>query len=428
MSDATARYMQSLYDYKKFAILYVDDEEKSLKYFTRAFQDEFRVLTASNAVDGFALFEQHKDEIGILMTDQRMPGEKGVQLLEKVRQLRPRVIRILATAFSDLDAAVDAVNTGAIYKYVSKPWDVPNLEMTLRRALEFFMVQRERDQLLREKLSVLHNLMITDRVVSLGVLAAGLGHHIRNSLVAIRTFLDLAPEKLQEEKVDLEELRNPNFWRDFYNHVQKQIQRITEMLTDLGMATSAADVRFEDRIELHGLLNSVLPLVRTSSAEKKVRVENLIPKDLPVLNGDRYKMSRFFELLLKDEVLNLPDGGQVELRAQAGSEGGSPVVHLEIRDNGPGLASESIRSVFDPFFIRYDNPEEFGLNLMACFFIIYHHGGKIEVESKPGEGAKFSVTLPVNPAERSLVQNDPDFLPSMLSNEALWEKLLAGTV
>ena len=93
--------MQNLYDYKKFAILYVDDEEKSLKYFARAFQDQFRIFTASNAQDGFALLNQHKDEIGILMTDQRMPGEKGVQLLEKARQLRPRIIRMLATAYSE---------------------------------------------------------------------------------------------------------------------------------------------------------------------------------------------------------------------------------------------------------------------------------------------------------------------------------------
>ena len=166
--------MQSFYDYKKYAILYVDDEEKSLKYFARAFQDQYRIFTATNAEDGYALLAQHKDEIAILMTDQRMPGEKGVQLLERARQLRPKIIRILATAFSDIDAAIDAVNTGAIYKYVHKPWDVEPLEMTIRRALEFFMVQRERDQLLKEKLSVLHNLMITDRVVSLGLLAAGL--------------------------------------------------------------------------------------------------------------------------------------------------------------------------------------------------------------------------------------------------------------
>jgi two-component system probable response regulator PhcQ len=419
--------MHNLYDYKKFCVLYVDDEEKSLKYFTRAFQDEFRIFTATNAADGFKLLEEHKDEIGILMTDQRMPGEKGVQLLEKARQLRPRIIRMLATAYSDLEAAVDAVNSGAIYKYVHKPWDVPQLQQTLRRAMEFFMVQRERDQLLREKLSVLHNIMITDRVVSLGLLAAGLGHHIRNSLVAIRTFLDLAPEKLQEEKVDLEELRNPNFWKDFYVHVQRQLQRITELLTDLGLAADGPKARFEDKIKLHELLNEVLPRIQTKANGKVVSVENNISQELPAMLADRQKLSRFFELLLKDEVLNLPDKSTVTFEAtEEKTPEGHAVLHLKVRDNGPGLAAESMRSVFDPFFVRADNPQEFGLNLMACFFVVYHHGGKIDVQSTPGAGTTFDVILPLNPGERSLIQNDKEFLPQMLANEALWEKLLAG--
>jgi two-component system, probable response regulator PhcQ len=420
--------MQSFYDYKKYAILYVDDEEKSLKYFTRAFQDQFRVFTASNAQDGYGLLNQHKDEIGILMTDQRMPGEKGVQLLEKARQLRPRIIRILATAYSDIDAAVDAVNTGAIYKYVHKPWDIPNLEVTLRRALEFFIVQHERDQLLKEKLSVLHNLMITDRVVSLGVLAAGLGHHIRNSLVAIRTFLDLAPEKLQEEKVDLEELRNPNFWKDFYNHVQRQLHRITDMLSDLGLAATEAPARFEEVVDLRAFVDEILPRVRIKTPEKEIIIENQLPSGLR-MHIDRPKLARFFELLRKDEFLNLANGGKVEISgAEEKTPEGHPVIKLRIRDNGPGLAKDSVRSVFDPFFVRYDNPEEFGINLMACFFVIYHHGGKIDVQTVAGQGTTFEVIMPENPAERSLVQSDRDFLPQMLSNETLWEKLLAGTV
>jgi len=421
--------MQSLYDYKKFAILYVDDEEKSLKYFTRAFQDQFRVFTASNAQDGYALLNQHKDEIAILMTDQRMPGEKGVQLLEKARQLRPKIIRMLATAYSDIEAAIDAVNSGAIYKYVHKPWEIPVLEVTLRRALEFFMVQRERDSLLREKLSVLHNLMITDRVVSLGVLAAGLGHHIRNSLVAIRTFLDLAPEKMREEKIDIDELRNPNFWKDFYTHVQRQLHRITELLTDLGLATTdTAPPRFDDVIDLRAFIEEILPAVRAGFPGKNLLVENRIPASLSKMKADRYKLGRFFELLFKDEFLNLPDGGKIEITAsEETTPDGIPVVSLKIQDNGPGLAVDSVRSVFDPFFVRYDNPQEFGLNLMACFFIIYHHGGKLDVQSQPGAGATFSALLPLNPAERSLVQSDKDFLPQMLSNESLWEKLLAGT-
>src|SRR6185436_12672128 len=229
--------MQSLYDYKKFAVLYVDDEEKSLKYFARAFEDQFRIFTAPNAQDGLRILEEHKDEIGLLMTDQRMPGEKGVWLLERARQLRPRVIRILATAYSDMEAAIAAVNTGAIYKYVTKPWDPPQLEQTLKRGLEFFAVQCERDQLLHQKLSVLHNMMIADRIMSLGLLAAGLSHHIRNSLVAVKTFLDLAPAKMAEEKVDLDSLRNPDFWKEYYQNVQFQIERINNLLKDLWTAS-----------------------------------------------------------------------------------------------------------------------------------------------------------------------------------------------
>src|SRR5271157_1703441 len=253
--------MDHQYDYRKFPVLYVDDEEKSLKYFTRAFEDQFRILTATNAQDGLKLLEEHKDDIGLLMTDQRMPGEKGVWLLERARQLRPRIIRILATAYADMDAAIAAVNTGAIYKYVTKPWDPPQLENTLKRGLEFFLVQRERDQLLREKMSVLHNMMIADRIVSLGLLAAGLSHHIRNALVAVKTFLDLAPAKMEEERIDLDGLRNPDFWKEYYQNVQGQIEKINNMLKDLWVASEKPSFEFTDRVQLRTVINETLGLL-----------------------------------------------------------------------------------------------------------------------------------------------------------------------
>ena len=88
--------MSNTLDYKKFAILYVDDEEKSLKSFARAFGDQFWIFTAASAQEGLKIMEEHKDAIGLLMTDQRMPGEKGVWLLEQVRHLRPHIVRVLA--------------------------------------------------------------------------------------------------------------------------------------------------------------------------------------------------------------------------------------------------------------------------------------------------------------------------------------------
>src|SRR6516162_4463260 len=262
------------YNYKKFAILYVDDEEKSLKYFVRAFEEQFRILTAPNAQEGLKLLEQHQNDIGLLMTDQRMPGEKGVWLLEKSRQIQPRIIRILATAYADMEAAIAAVNTGAIYKYVTKPWDPPQLENTLKRGLEFFMVQRERDQLLKEKMSVLHNMMIADRIVSLGLLAAGLSHHIRNALVAVKTFLDLAPAKMEEEKLELNELRNPDFWKEYYQNVQFQIGRINGMLKDLWTASEKPAFEFADRVQLRQVVNETLKRFNDDFAGKNIALQN----------------------------------------------------------------------------------------------------------------------------------------------------------
>lgn len=419
--------MQSFYDYKKFAVLYVDDEEKSLKYFARAFEDQFRIFTASNAQDGFRLLEEHKDEIGLLMTDQRMPGEKGVWLLEKARQLRPRIIRILATAYSDMEAAVAAVNTGAIYKYISKPWDPPQLENTLKRGLEFFIVQRERDQLLKEKMSVLHNIMIADRIVSLGLLAAGLSHHVRNSLVAVKTFLDLAPSKLKEENIDMEGLRNPDFWKDYYQNVQAQIEKINNMLKDLWVASEKPSFEFADRVQLHQVVTEVLEKLKDSFAAKNIRVESNIPEGLPALFVDKPKFYRLFELLLKDEIVSLPAGSQVTLSATQTAETNPDKagIEVQIQDNGPGLPQEALRLIFDPFVVRSDSPMEYGINLMACYFIVHHHSGKIEAKSQPGHGTTFNLTFLVNPNQPPLMEENQQFLQKVLLNDALWEKLMA---
>lgn len=417
--------MESQYDYKQFAILYVDDEENSLKAFARAFADEFRILTAPNAQEGLKLLEQHRQDIGLLMTDQRMPGEKGVWLLERARQLEPRMIRILATAYADMDAAISAVNTGAIYRYVTKPWDPEQLEQTLKHALEFFMVQRERDQLLFEKMSVLHNMMIADRLVSLGLLAAGLSHHIRNSLVAVKTFLDLAPAKMAEEKVDLNGLRNPDFWKDYYQNVQSQVEKINNLLKDLWVASEGASSHFADRVKLHDIVAGVVAALKPELDAKQIEVVNQIPETLPELNVDRPKFQRLFELLLKDELASLPAGTRITLTAELQGDGAKPEIQVQLSDNGPGLPEEAVRVLFDPFVVRSDTPAEYGIHLMACFFIVYHHGGKIEAQSQKGIGTTFTLRLPLNP-ERATVEQNQGLLQKSLLNQTFWEKLITS--
>jgi two-component system probable response regulator PhcQ len=418
--------MDNYYNYKKFAVLYVDDEEKSLKYFTRAFEDQFRILTAARADDGLKLVEEHKDELGVLMTDQRMPGNKGVWLLEKTRQIQPRIIRILATAYADMDAAIAAINSGAIYKYVTKPWDPPTLEHTLKRALEFFIVQRERDQLLREKLTVLHNMMIADRMVSLGLLAAGLSHHIRNSLVAVKTFLDLAPLKLKEEDVQLDSLRNPDFWKDYYRNVQAQIEKINNMLKDLWAASEKPAFEFKDIVHLNEIIGAVLAKLRDKLEAKQINVEVRIPDSLPALTVDKPKFTRLFELMIEDEIVSLPAGSRISISAQP-TEGLAQEreIRIDVQDNGPGLPKEALRLIFDPFIVRSDSPMEYGIKLMACFFIVHHHGGMIVAQSHETKGTSFILRFPVDPNQRLIVEENQMFLEKVLLNDTMWEKLMA---
>jgi two-component system, probable response regulator PhcQ len=419
----------NLCDYKRFAILYVDDEEASLRLLPLAFHDQFRILTAPSAREGLRLLEQHKDEIGLLMTDQRMPGgEHGTWLLEKARQLRPRIIRILATAHTDYAAAVDAVNTGAVYKYIHKPWEIPQLENTLKHGLEFFMVQRERDQLLTEKMALLQNMMVADRMISFGLLTAGLSHHIRNPLVAVKTFLDLAPAKMEEEKAHLEGLRHPDFWHEFHHNVQGQIDKINNLLKDLWVASEKLAPEFADRVRLQEVVEETLARLKDAFAAKDILVENLVPESLPVLHVDRSKFHRLFELLLRDEIASLPAGCRITLSATLlnGAQPDREEIQVKVSDNGPGLPEETLRLVFDPFALRSDSPLEYGIHLMACYFIVHHHGGRIVARSDEGEGTTFTLRLPTNPTRVQPLHREHLLLQEVKSSEPLWEQLISS--
>jgi two-component system, probable response regulator PhcQ len=420
--------MENPYDYKRFAILYVDDEVLALEAVKRHFKGHFRILTGSRAREGLDLLERHKDDIGILISDQRMPGEQGTWLLEKSRQICPRIIRILTTVYADNDATIAAVNSGAIYKYIEKTGDMDQLKGILERALEFFMVQRERDQLLTEKMALLQNMMFADRMISFGLLTAGLSHHIRNPLVAVKTFLDLAPAKMEEEKAHLEGLRHPDFWQDFHHNVQGQLDKINNLLKDLWTASEKPALEFADRVRLHEVVKATLARLKEALAAKDIQVENLVPDSLPVLNVDQSKFHRLFELLLRDEVVSLPAGSRITLSAslQNSAQPDREEIQVKVSDNGPGLPEETLRLVFDPFVLRSDTPLEYGIHLMACYFIVHHHGGRIAARSEEGEGTTFTLRLPTNPPRVQPSQIEQQLLQKVQLSESLWEELISS--
>ncbi|EDY84441.1 response regulator receiver domain protein [Verrucomicrobiia bacterium DG1235] len=418
--------MTGQYDYKKFRVLFVDDEEQTTDLMREYLVDTFDIVTAYNAEDAWELFQENPGSFAVVVTDQRMPGAQGTELLEKIRAERPRSIRILCTAYADIDAAIDAVNVGAIYKYVTKPVETPELEITIKRAMEFFLIQRERDLLMREKMSAVQRLMMTDRLISLGIFAAGLNHHMRNGLTAVKTFLDLAPLKLQSENVDIRSLRNPNYWTHFYATAQESMNRVLELLKEVQEIPEPPSAPTGDSVDLNEVIGSAIEREKAAFDKRFISV-NLKSVTVPPIAANKAMIDRLFELLLRDESENANENGSIQISLEADSaEQGWDGVRVVLEDDGPGLTSANMQCLFDPFFTRSGKPDQYGINLLAAFFLVHHHSGTIDVERSKMGGARFNILLPLDPGSIPTAQGEEAFLQRVMEAERAWEKKLLG--
>ena len=129
----------------EIGVLYVDDEVNNLNSFKAAFRRDFEIYTASSAREGRKILDAHG--IGVIITDQRMPGMTGIEFLESIIPIYPDTIRILLTGFSDINAVMDAINRGQVYKYLVKPWQNDELKMYIENALEIYNLRKENKEL-----------------------------------------------------------------------------------------------------------------------------------------------------------------------------------------------------------------------------------------------------------------------------------------
>lgn len=133
---------------EKYNVLYVDDEENNLISFRAAFRHNYTIFTAANAEEGMKIL--HQEQIPIIITDQRMPDITGVQFLEKVIPEFPDSIRMILTGFSDIEVIIQAINTGRVFRYITKPWDEKELKMTIDNAIRHYMLYQENKRLLHD--------------------------------------------------------------------------------------------------------------------------------------------------------------------------------------------------------------------------------------------------------------------------------------
>ena len=536
-------------NYAEYPILYVDDEPENLRIFELSFKREFKILTAQSGDQGLELL--NTCPVALVLSDHKMPGMMGTDFLERAAQVDPKTMRVLVTAYGDAKTLGDAINSGSIYKFVAKPWQPEEMRMTLKRGIEAYALDRERDQLLREltllnhvsksltqelgleplmrlllatlttelgydganmlsfdpaetKLTHSHfseqddsvkaalgefefnesnasaflrsirdgmaqqlrmddienyepvvrkwlteiaadevlvvpllgkrhaigalaidnrrggtpftgddqtlleglthqaviaignarlvadlrasreHIMRSDRLGTLGTLAAGLAHEINNPLVSIHTFLSMAPQKRHEQ--------DEEFWGDYHALASREVDRIrrlVETMRSLGRDSSSAP---REPLAVGELAGEVEKLIQREATRANVRVRCDVDADTPKLVAVRDHIHQVILNLTLNALHATPPGGEVTLRTGPAPDGAG--VRIEVSDTGEGIAEDALSRIFDPFYTTKDPSEGTGLGLMICHRIVAAHGGSIEVQSAEGQGTTFSVNLP----------------------------------
>ena len=191
-------------------ILFVDDEANILSSLKRLFRPlGYQIFTAEGGAQGLAIMESER--VDLVVSDMRMPEMNGAQFLEKVRERWPDTVRILLTGYAEMEATIDAINKGQIYRYVSKPWDDNDITLIVKHGLQQKMLEREKQRL--EELTNKQNEELKDLNAHLEEKVVARTEEVRQTMA----FLETAHEKLKKSFItsvrvfsNLIEMRNPS--------------------------------------------------------------------------------------------------------------------------------------------------------------------------------------------------------------------------
>jgi two-component system, NtrC family, sensor kinase len=232
----------------------------------------------------------------------------------------------------------------------------------------------ERDELERR-------LVQADKLSSIGLLAAGVAHEVNTPLAVISTYAQMLAKQVHgdEQKTKL------------LDKIAKQTFRASEIVNSLLNFSRTSSTDFTE-LDLNRVLAETLSLLEHQFEKAGVTVEADLAEPLPVIRGNAGKLQQvFLNLFLnaRDAMADL-NGGTLRVSTQAGASS----VRVEIRDSGPGIARDHLDRIFDPFFTTKTARKGTGLGLSVTYGIVEEHGGSIEADSRPGEGAVFRLEFP----------------------------------
>lgn len=147
-----------------YKIMIVDDEPANLRTLTRLLRGEYQMVTAESGAEALNLLQQH--DVALLISDQRMPEMTGIELMKDTVALRPQMVRILLTGYTDIEALIESINSRLVYRYVTKPWNNDDLRATISQALEHYEAMKAKH------LTEMENQRLRARLAQISELAA----------------------------------------------------------------------------------------------------------------------------------------------------------------------------------------------------------------------------------------------------------------
>ena len=384
---------------KKYALLYVDDEESNLRIFRDTFRRDYEIYTASSAKEGMRILDEVK--IDLVLSDQRMPEMSGVEFLKYSLKKYPEPNRILITAYSDLDAIQNAINQAHIFQYIQKPWSKEKLHKVIENALHIYQLEEENKKQKQELLKSKELLEQKNRELTLAKEKAeesdrlkteflqNLSHEIRtpmNAILGFSEFLDEASGEERKRYVSI--IRNSG----------KQLLRIIDDILEI----SRLETRQVQINETEVCLNELLPdhYVYFDLEAKKKDLQLYLKKGLSdeesTVITDKSKLNKIISNLLEN-ALKYTNEGYVEF----GYRLNNGKIELYVKDSGKGIKKENQELIFKRFSQEEKSLSKkvggLGLGLSIVKGNVDLLGGEITVKSEKGKGSVFTVTMPYKP-------------------------------
>ena len=339
---------------------------------------------AANGKECLSILEKRPFDVVVL--DVKMPGMDGIEVLHHIKNSYPKTEVIMLTGHATTQNGVDGIKTGA-FDYLSKPIELEHLLSKIKQAHDKILRNEERVQETKFKVQMQEQMAATERLASLGTLAAGVAHEINNPLAIIKEstgFMELILKK--EEFADMPRKKD---FELAIGKIQKGVDRARRITLQL-LGFSRKDDSVLAEVNLKELVDDTIQLVKREAVNKEVGIDAEIDDNESVVWCDIYQLRQVLINLLTNAIHATDSGGKVNVSIK---DTGNQFA-LIVKDTGQGIPKENLKRIFEPFFSTKPPGKGTGLGLFVTRGIIEKLGGEIEVTSRLGHGTSFCVKIP----------------------------------